>query len=183
MIVGAALLIGGAVLWLLNRHAPHEHFIKARDSAQSQRLSQVWLFVIAITLHNLPEGLAVGVSFGGGDMAAGTQMAVAIGTQNMPEGLAVAAALIALDHARAQAVLIALGTGLVEAVGGLLGVAAAAWSEPLLPWGLGFAAGAMLFVINHEIVPETHRQGHESLATWGVLTGLVLMMLLDVTLG
>jgi zinc transporter, ZIP family len=97
----------------------------------------------------------------------------------MPEGLAVATALLALNYSRTRAVLMATATGLVEPIGGLLGVMAVTAFTPLLPWGLGFAAGAMIFVISNEIVPETHRRGHEDLATAGLMIGLALMMFLD----
>jgi ZIP family zinc transporter len=101
----------------------------------------------------------------------------------MPEGLAVAASVAGLGYARWKAVLIALATGLVEPVAGLFGAAAVSFAEPALPWGLGFAAGAMLFIVIHEIIPETHRNGHQNEATFGFLAGLVAMMFLDVTLG
>lgn len=105
-----------------------------------------------------------------------------IGLQNLPEGLAVAVALIGERYPPRQAVMIALLTGLIEPVGGLLGVAAVTLAEPLLPWGLAFAAGAMLFVISDEIIPETHRKGFETEGTFGLMVGFVVMMVLDVTL-
>jgi len=179
----AAILSGAAVLWLVNRFTPHEHFLLGQHREFRGKLRRIWLFIFAITLHNFPEGLAVGVGFGGGDVQNGVTLAVAIGLQNMPEGLAVAASLLALDYTRAQAIGVALLSGLVEPVGGLIGAGVVTLSEPLLPWALGFAAGAMLFVVSNEIIPETHRKGHESLATGGVMVGLVLMMFLDVSLG
>jgi ZIP family zinc transporter len=178
----AAVLLGGAFLAMLNRYAPHEHFILGPRGADVRMLQRIWLFVIAITLHNFPEGLAVGVGFGGGDIANGTVLAIGIGLQNIPEGLAVAAALLTLRYSRVTAFAIGAGTGLVEPVGGLLGVTAVTFFKPLLPWALGFAAGAMIFVVSNEIVPETHRRGHEELATFGLMGGLALMMFLDVTL-
>lgn len=182
LVVVAAILLGAACLWLVNRYAPHEHFVSGRHGASSS-LRRVWLFIIAITLHNFPEGLAVGVGFGGGDIANGTTVAVAIGLQNMPEGLAVATSLMSQDYSRVRAVLIALATGLVEPIGGLLGATAVTLAQPVLPWALGFAAGAMIFVVSNEVIPETHRKGHETAATTGLMIGLVLMLFLDVTLG
>ncbi|MBX6376692.1 MAG: ZIP family metal transporter [Acetobacteraceae bacterium] len=176
-IVGAALLIGAAALRAANRLVPHEHFVFGLAGRRSPVLRRIWLFVAAITLHNFPEGLAVGIGFGGGDLANGTTLA--IGLQNMPEGLAVAAALVSLGYARHAALRVALATGLVEPLGGLLGAATVAVSQPLLPWGMGFAAGAMLFVISNEIIPETHRKGHEDAATVGLMVGLVVMTMLD----
>jgi len=183
LIVITALLLGAAVLFLVNRYTPHEHFVLGRQRAFTGKLRRIWLFVFAITLHNLPEGLAVGVGFGGDDPASGVTLAIAIGLQNMPEGLAVAASLMALGYTRLQAVGVALLSGLVEPLGGLLGAGVVSLSQPLLPWALGFAAGAMLFVVSNEIIPETHRKGHESMATAGVMVGLAVMMFLDVSLG
>jgi ZIP family zinc transporter len=126
----------------------------------------------------------VGVGFGDGNIRAGTSLAVGIGLQNAPEGLAVAVSLLSVNgFSRLGAFAIAGATGLVEPVGGLVGVTTVVLAEALLPWGLAFAAGAMLYVISHEIIPETHRRGFENQATAGLTVGLVMMMFLDVTLG
>lgn len=180
LVIALAVLLGAAALALINRTVPHEHFLLGRFGPQGTALRRTWLFVLAITLHNFPEGLAVGVAFGSGDIARATTLAIGIGLQNMPEGLAVAAALAALNYNRFTAVAIGGATGLVEPIAGLMGAAAVAVFQPLLPWGLGFAAGAMIFVISNEIVPETHRHGHEGMATTGLMVGVVLMMILDV---
>lgn len=183
-IVIGGILLGVAAIWLINENLPHEHFIMGPDGkAASPSLRRIWLFVIAITLHNFPEGLAVGVGFGGHDIANGTSLAIGIGLQNAPEGLAVAVALLGQGYSRLRSFWVALLTGLVEPVGGLIGVAAVTLAEPLLPWGLAFAAGAMIFVISHEIIPETHRRGYENYGTIGLIIGLVVMMFLDVVLG
>jgi ZIP family zinc transporter len=137
------------------------------------------LFVIAITIHNFPEGLAVGVSFGVGNVSAALVIAMAIGLQNMPEGLAVALPLRREGYSRRKSLCYATLTGLVEPVGGLLGVALVSVFHPILPWGLAFAAGAMLFVISDEIIPESHKKGFEREATFGLIIGFVIMMLLD----
>ena len=182
--IGAAILLGATTLQLVNRYIPHEHFIIGPDpDAIRSRLQRIWLFVIAITLHNFPEGLAVGVSFGGGDMANGTATALGIGIQNVPEGLAVAVALASVGYSRRFSFLAALATGLVEPVGGFLGIAAVTYSAILLPWGLGFAAGAMIWVVSSEIIPEMHRSGQQTMATTALMGGLVLMLFLDWTLG
>jgi ZIP family zinc transporter len=181
--VVAAVLLGAVVLAAINRYAPHEHFVLGTQGIETRTLRRIWLFVIAITLHNFPEGLAVGVGYGGGDIAAGNVLAIGIGLQNIPEGLAVAVALRPLGYTRLTCFAIGGATGLVEPVGGLLGVTAVTIFTPLLPWGLGFAAGSMLFVVSNEIVPETHRRGNEELATFGLMIGLAVMMFLDVTLG
>jgi len=181
--VGAAVLLGAGVLLLMDRTLPHEHFIKGREGIEAHRLRRTWLFVFAITLHNLPEGLAIGVGYAGNDAMRGTALATGIAIQDIPEGLVVAVALLAAGYQRAFAVALGMLSGLVEPLGAVLGAAVVGWSEPLLPWGLGFAAGAMLFVISHEIIPESHRKGHEVYATCGLMLGFVLMMLLDTALG
>ena len=178
----AGILVGAGFIALINETAPHQHFIGGHEGP-SASLQRIWLFVIAITIHNFPEGLAVGVGFGTDDMAHGVSLATGIGLQNMPEGLAVAVALISEGYTRSRAFLIAALTGLVEPIGGILGATLVSISQPLLPWGLVFAAGAMLYVISHEIIPETHRRGHQNLATAGLMIGLVLMLFLDVWLG
>ncbi|WP_292025028.1 ZIP family metal transporter [Maritimibacter sp. UBA3975] len=182
-IAGAGIALGAAVVWAMNELLPHEHFIQGPEGADPGALSRIWLFIIAITIHNFPEGMAVGVGFGGGNVANGVSLATGIGLQNAPEGLAVAVALRGLGYGRGHSFAIALLTGLIEPVGGLIGVVAVTVSETLLPWGLTFAAGAMLYVISHEIIPETHRGGHQKSATAGLIIGLILMMFLDVTLG
>lgn len=179
----AGVVLGVAVLSFLNDRIPHEHFLRGHEGPEAKALKRVWLFVLAITIHNFPEGLAVGVGFGGGDIENGTTLAIGIGLQNIPEGLAVAVALAVEGYTRTYAFGIAFLTGLLEPVAGLFGVTAVTFSEPLLPWGLAFAAGAMIYVISHEIIPETHSRGYHNEATAGLTLGLVIMMFLDVTLG
>ena len=183
LLAAAALLLGATLLMLMDKIVPHEHEAQGTHGLHSSRaIRRVWLFVFAITLHNVPEGLAIGVAFGGESVSAGLPVALGIGLQNMPEGLAVALAMLTLKYSPMHAVLIALATGLVEPLGGLLGAGAMAISGSVLPWGLGFAAGAMLFVISHEMIPESHRNGNETSATVGLFAGFVLMMLFDTAL-
>lgn len=182
-IVVISILLGGLFLHFLDAFIPHEHFIKGPEGISSVQLKQLWLFVLAITIHNFPEGMAVGVGVGGGDIANGISLAMGIGLQNIPEGLVVALALIAHSYSKKSAFFIAFLTGLVEPVGGLLGAGIISLFSWLLPWGLAFAAGAMLFVISNEIIPESHSRGYAKQATFGVLIGFVIMLFLDVTLG
>lgn len=176
------ILSGALVLDLIDKWLPHEHFIKGPEGPSSN-LKRIWLFVIAITIHNFPEGMAVGVGFGSGDISSGISLAIGIGIQNMPEGLAVALPLLGLGYSRWKAFFIAASTGLVEPVGGILGAGAVTVFHPVLPFALAFAAGAMLFVISDEIIPETHSRGKSRQATYGVMIGFVIMMALDNLLG
>ena len=182
-IVSVAILLGMGAVALMNEKLPHEHFRTGREGPEVASLRRVWLFIIAVTIHNFPEGLAVGVGFGADGLSGGLPLAIGIGLQNVPEGLAVAVSLLGEGYSRGRAWGIAALTGLVEPVGGLLGAGVITLSQPLLPWGLAFAAGAMLYVISHEIIPETHRSGHQKKATLGLSIGLVLMLFLDVWLG
>lgn len=182
-VVISGFLAGAAALHFIHLYVPHEHFLSGREGPDTATLSRIWLFVIAITLHNFPEGMAVGVGFAGGDIGNGVALATGIGVQNIAEGLAVAASLLAIRYSRTQAFLVACLTGLVEPIGGLIGSVAVAVAGPLMPWTLGFAAGAMLFIISDEIIPETHRGGYQNLATFSMLGGFSVMMFLDATLG
>lgn len=184
-IVVAALLIGGAVVGQLNALVPPlDALSPGSDGMAVARARRAGLFVAAVTLHNFPEGMAVGVSFGGGDLSAGTATAIGIGIQNIPEGLAVAGALASIGYLPRTAVLAALASGLVEPIAGLLGVTLVAWTQALLPWGLGFAAGAMIYIVASQIIPDTHaRIAGGGRATTGLMVGLAAMIFLDTTLG
>jgi ZIP family zinc transporter len=147
------------------------------------RIASVVLFVLAITLHNMPEGLAVGVGFGSGDLGGALALMVAIGLQNVPEGLAVSiAALNAGLDSRWYAAVAGLRAGVVEIPLAVFGAFAVQIASPLLPYAMGFAAGAMLFVISDEIIPETHTHGNERVATLGTMAGIIVMLTLDVVL-
>jgi len=175
---------------------PHAHYLvsgrRRPDAANpgedlpvsDERLAGVVLFVLAITLHNVPEGLAVGVGFGSGDLGTAVPLMLAIGIQNVPEGLAVSVAAInaGLDR-RFYAVVAGLRSGVVEVPLAVLGAYAVGTVSELLPYAMGFAAGAMLFVISDEIVPETHTRGNERIATLGTIVGTIVMLYLDISLG
>lgn len=182
-VLGSGIALGGGLLYLLHNRLPHEHFISGQDNGvSSHQIKRVWLFVFAIALHNLPEGLAVGAGFGGDDLSDGVALAIGIGLQNMPEGLVVAIALMSLGYSRLHTFGITLLTGLVQPLGGLLGALMVSLVDLLLPLVLAFAAGAMLFVISHEIIPESHRQDNKGRATLGVLTGFIVMLGIDILL-
>jgi ZIP family zinc transporter len=177
-IVSAGMLIGAAFLHFADQRLPHLHFDSV-PSASHDSLQKIWLFIIAITIHNFPEGMSVGVSFGSGDMKNGIVLAIAIALQNIPEGLAVALPLVGLGYNKWKAVGIATLTGLVEPVGGLLGITMVTVFSSVLPIAMGFAAGAMLFVISEEIIPETHSKGRSRYATFSLMIGFIIMMVLD----
>jgi ZIP family zinc transporter len=195
VLVGLAL--GALFLDRADLLVPHAHYLltgqRRADAAEPsehipsvdpERLAPVVLFVLAITLHNMPEGLAVGVGFGAGDDVAGAiALMLAIGIQNIPEGLAVSVAAVnaGLDR-RAYAVFAGARAGAVEIPLALLGAVAVTMVRPILPYAMGFAAGAMLFVISDEIIPETHTRGHERVATLGVMAGVIVMLYLDIAL-
>jgi ZIP family zinc transporter len=189
-IVGGGIMLGALGLLMIERAVPHEHFVKGLeggvrseiDIEQATRLKRVWLFVIAIVLHNFPEGMAIGVSFAGPDLVGAQALALGIAIQDIPEGFVIALALMSAGYNKGLAFGVSALSGLLEPVAALLGVALIGLSVHLLPWGLATAAGAMLFVISHEIIPESHRAGHESWATGGLIIGFVLMMLLDTAL-
>jgi ZIP family zinc transporter len=182
-IVGGGILLGGALLLLIDQLVPHEHFIKGLEGPEAKAMKRVWLFVLAISLHNLPEGLAIGVAYGGSDPVGALALATGISIQDVPEGLVVALALRGVGYSRWTAAGLGMLSGLIEPVAAVFGAAVIGISAGLLPWGLAAAAGAMLYVISHEIIPESHRQGHERFATCGLLLGFVLMMVLDTALG
>ena len=176
--VSAGMLIGAIFLHFADRRLPHLHFDSVADSSLDS-LQKISLFIVAITIHNFPEGVAVGVSFGSGDINNGLVLSLAVALQNMPEGLAVALPLVGLGYNKWKAVGIATLTGLVEPVGGFLGITMVTMFSSILPIAMGFAAGAMLFVISEEIIPETHAYGRSRIATFSLLMGFILMMILD----
>ncbi len=175
--LGVLLMLG------LDRFTPHEHESVGRQGPDSDRINRVWLFVLAITLHNLPEGMAIGVSFAGGDMNVGMPLTTAIAIQDIPEGLAIALALRATGLSAFKAMLVAIGSGLMEPLGSLIGLGISSGFAIAYPLSLGLAAGAMIFVVSHEVIPETHRNGHQTSATLGLMLGFGVMMFLDTALG
>ena len=177
MLLGVLLMIG------LDAFVPHAHPEAGAFGPGHQRVNRIWLFVFAIAVHNLPEGMAIGVSFSQGDMAVGLPLTTAIALQDIPEGLAVALALRGAGFTPRYAVLVAAATGILEPLGALLGVGLSSGLALAYPIGLGLAAGAMIFVVSHEVIPETHRNGHQTPATLGLMAGFALMMVLDTALG
>jgi len=182
-IVSLGILLGGGLIWFAHENFPHEHFFKGKEGETPQNFARIWLFIVAIALHNFPEGLAVGVSFGADSQNVGIALASGIGLQNMPEGLVVALALRNLQYSVNYSLGVSFLTGLVEPVGGIIGASVVTLAQPILPWAMAFAAGAMLFVIVDEIIPEINSKGLEQEGTLGVMTGFVIMMFMDTAFG
>lgn len=181
VVVGLGL---GVLLMLgLEHFTPHNHENAGNFGPAHESYGRVWLFVFAIALHNLPEGMAFGVSFSKADMAVGLPVSTAIAIQDIPEGLAVALALRGVTSKPWQGVLMAAMTGFLEVVGAFLGVIMASGLPVAYPIAMGIAAGAMIFVVSHEVIPETHRNGHQTFATIGLMVGFAAMMMLDTALG
>jgi ZIP family zinc transporter len=186
-------LLGGAFLYAADKLIPHLHVGAERSEAEG--ISTTWrrsvLLVLAITLHNIPEGLAIGVSFGaaaiadipGASVASAAVLALGIGIQNFPEGTSVSVPLRREGMSRRRAFYYGQLSGMVEPISGVIGAAAVLLIRPLLPYALSFAAGAMIFVVVEELVPESQRAGNTDLATSGTMLGFAIMMLLDVALG
>lgn len=182
-LIAAAIALGVLLMLGLDTFTPHEHDKSGPCGPGHQQCPRLWLFVFAIAIHNLPEGMAIGVGFAMNDLAVGMPLALAIAIQDFPEGLAVALALSRIGMPAGRAVLLAVATGLLEPLGAVMGVGLSGSGAMAYPIGLGAAAGAMLFVVSHEVIPETHRNGHQTIATLGLMAGFILMMILDTAFG
>lgn len=184
--------VGAMFLYVLDKYLPHLHI--NFDPSQKEGIETKWhrttLLVLAITLHNIPEGLAVGVMFGGvaaglphASLGAAVALAIGIGIQNFPEGFAVAMPLRRLGISRARAFWFGQLSAVVEPVAGVLGALAVIYAQPILPYALSFAAGAMIYVVVEEVIPETQQDKFTDVATLGFIGGFIVMMILDVALG
>lgn len=182
-VVGLGIALGAFFLLLADRVAPHEIPVDQVQGELARSLHRAWVFVAAISLHNLPEGLAIGVAFAGADAVHAQALTTGIAIQDVPEGLVVALALRSVGYGRAFSVTLGAASGLLEPVAAVLGAAALTVAAGLLPWGLAFAAGAMLYAVSHEAIPGAHQQGNARPATAGLVLGFVLMMVLDTALG
>ena len=178
---------GAVCVNLFDRLVPHLHRLSGVDQenhpGQTQKLNKVLLFVTAIAIHNLPEGIAAGVGFGSGNDAEALTVAGGIALQNIPEGMVIVGPMLAAGMKPRRTFLIAAATGIVEVLGTLLGYFAVTVSAAILPFALAFAGGTMLYVISDEMIPETHAHGSERGATYSLLVGFCLMLVFDVLLG
>jgi ZIP family zinc transporter len=188
----AGFLMGGLFLYIADKIIPHLHLGFPMDEAEGPKTS--WhrsiLLVLAITLHNIPEGLAVGVAFGAlasdlpsASMAGAIALALGIGIQNFPEGAAVSVPLRREGFSRLKSFWYGQASGMVEPIAGVLGAAAVILIKPILPYALAFAAGAMIYVVVEELIPESQLEKNTDIATMGAMGGFAVMMTLDVALG
>ena len=181
----AGIFVGAFCLNLIDKLVPHLHRMVGveQEAHDNRRLSKVLLFVTAIAIHNLPEGIAAGVGFGTGVLSGALLIAGGIALQNIPEGMVLVAPMLAAGVPKGRTFLIAAATGVVEVLGTLLGYLAVSVSTAILPFALAFAGGTMLYVISDEMIPETHAHGAERGATYALLVGFCLMLITDVLLG
>ncbi len=179
------IFVGAFSLNLIDKAVPHLHrLVGTEDEGHSNTtLNRVLLFVTAIAIHNLPEGIAAGVGFGSGDTTGALLIAGGIALQNIPEGMVIIGPMLANGVSARKTFLIATFTGLVEVVGTFIGYFAVTVSNAILPFALAFAGGTMLYVISDEIIPETHAHGHQRGATHALLVGFCVMLISDVLLG
>ena len=179
------IFAGALCLSALDKLVPHLHALAGgdREAHNNAGLDKVLLFVLAIGLHNLPEGIAAGVSFGTGDESKALMIALGIALQNIPEGMVIIAPLLSAGVSETRTFVIALITGLVEVLGTLVGYFAVSVATVILPFALSFAGGTMLYVVSDEMIPETHAHGSERGATYALLVGFCLMLAMDVLLG
>ena len=185
VITVAGIFCGAFCLNLMDRLVPHMHHLVGGDSEEhhgNANLDKVLLFVSAIAIHNLPEGIAAGVSFGSGSTAEALLIAGGIALQNIPEGMVIIAPMLAAGISPKRTFVCALVTGLIEVIGTLLGYFAVTIATAILPFALAFAGGPMLYVISDEMIPETHHD-NESGATYALLVGFCVMLVSDVLLG
>ncbi len=185
LITVAGIFCGAICLNLIDKLVPHLHKLAGveTETHNNAKLSKVLLFVMAIAIHNLPEGIAAGVGFGSGDNSQALIIAGGIALQNIPEGMVIIAPMLAAGISPCRTFILAMITGLVEVVGTLLGYFAVSISAVVLPFVLAFAGGTMLYVISDEMIPETHAHGSERGATYALLMGFCIMLVTDVLLG
>ncbi len=185
LVTMAGIFAGALFLNVLDKLVPHLHKLAGVDPETHGQtsLSKVLLFVIAIAIHNLPEGLAAGVGFGAGDTAQALVIAGGIALQNIPEGMVIIGPMLAGGVKPRRTFLIALLTGFVEVLGTLIGYFAVTLTTAILPFALAFAGGTMLYVISDEMIPETHAHGSQRGATYALLVGFCVMLVTDVLLG
>lgn len=186
LITVVGIFVGALGLNLTDRLVPHLHTLTGTEGeahAHNAKRNKVMLFVMAIAIHNLPEGIAAGVGFGGGNTAEAMMIALGIALQNIPEGMVIISPMLASGVSAKKTFFYASLTGLVEVLGTLIGYFAVSLASAILPFALAFAGGTMLYVISDEMIPETHAHGSQRGATYALLVGFCLMLVFDIVLG
>lgn len=187
LVTVAGVFCGAVCINLIDKLVPHLHRLTGIDAekhpGKQEQLNKILLFVIAIAIHNLPEGIAAGVGFGTGNTNDALMIAAGIALQNIPEGMVIIAPMLAAGMSHGRTFIAAAMTGIIEVLGTLLGFFAVSVSNAILPFALAFAGGTMIYVISDEMIPETHSHGNESGATFSLLSGFCVMLVFDVLLG
>lgn len=181
-VTAAGVIAGALFLDLADKLTPHLHHLTGVDKEKhttNSSINKVMLFVLAIAIHNFPEGMAAGVGFGTGNVKNAVTVALGIALQNIPEGMVIISPMLVSGISKKRTFLIASLTGMIEVLGTFIGYAAATASDAILPFALAFAGGTMLYVISDEMIPETHSHGYERLATYSILIGFLVMLVLD----
>lgn len=186
-ITAIGILTGAIFLNFADKVTPHLHHITGMDqeihSDKQNSINKVMLFVIAIAIHNLPEGIAAGVGFGSENVSNAITVALGIALQNIPEGMIIVSPLILAGVSKWRVLLIASFTGLIEIIGTLIGFGAVSVATAILPFALAFAGGTMIYVVSDEMIPETHSHGYERMATYSLIFGFIAMLIIDFYIG
>ena len=186
-VVGISIILGAAFLWGIDKIVPHIHGSDKEEGITNNKMSKTSKMFLAVTIHNVPEGLSVGIAFGvalaqGGDLALLTGallLAIGIGIQNIPEGAVVSLPIKAETGSTKKAFLFGMGSGIVEPVAGVIGLFLAMQIQDIMPWALAFAAGCMIYVVAEAMIPEMTSEGHDHFGVWSFIFGFVIMMVLD----
>ncbi len=186
-VVGISIILGAAFLWGIDKIVPHIHGSDKEEGIANNKMSKTSKMFLAVTIHNVPEGLSVGIAFGvalaqGGDLALLTGallLAIGIGIQNIPEGAVVSLPIKAETGSTKKAFLFGMGSGIVEPVAGVIGLFLAMQIQGIMPWALAFAAGCMIYVVAEEMIPEMTSEGHDHFGVWSFIFGFVVMLILD----
>ena len=186
-VVGISIILGAAFLWGIDKIVPHIHGSDKEEGITNNKMSKTSKMFLAVTIHNVPEGLSVGIAFGvalaqGGDLALLTGallLAIGIGIQNIPEGAVVSLPIKAETGSTKKAFLFGMGSGIVEPVAGVIGLFLAMQIQGIMPWALAFAAGCMIYVVAEEMIPEMTSEGHDHFGVWSFIFGFVVMLILD----
>lgn len=177
-VVILGFFLGALFIEIISKIIPHEHFFKGKEGPETN-IKRIFLFIFAITIHNLPEGMSVGTSWAVDDKMKAYSLALGIGFQNIPEGAAIALPMVSLGYSPRHCFLIAFLSAIVEPIGGFLAISIVMIFKNMLPFFLSFSAGCMLYVISGEMIPESHEKGYGKIATWWLIFGFLMMMFLD----